>query len=95
MSRIAFVVELDIAEGRMDAYLEIARAHAQNSKRLEEGCLCFDVLCADEVKHKVFLIEHYRDEAAVEEHFSSAHMAAYRERTMELVQRRVLTRCTL
>lgn len=93
MANVFYIVELRIAQGRREEYLNIAHDHARRSVELEPGCLRFEVLSEREQPDGVILVEVYRDDAAAEAHANSEHMAAYREATQDLVERRVLHRC--
>lgn len=95
MSKVALVVELKIAPGKLDSFLARATRHAQTCLASEEGCLRFDVLVAKDAADRVFLYELYADQAAVEAHLSTPHMAQYLEDTKEMIAERTRTACTL
>ncbi len=95
MAKTGLVVKLGIKPGHMQTFLEIALAHGATSLAREPGCERFDVLRPLEGDDTVLLYEVYRDEAALQSHWDSEHMAAYRERTRELVVTRDVQRCEL
>ena len=95
MAKTALVVKLTIHEGRMDEFLEVVRAHGEKSLALEPGCLRFDVLRPADAPHTVFLYEVYGDEQALQAHWDSERMAAYRKRTREMIAAREPSRCAL
>jgi autoinducer 2-degrading protein len=88
------VVLLEIAPGRRDEFVELARAHAQRSLALEEGrCLNFEVYVPVESETQVILVEKYVDDDALQAHWDSAHMAAYLARVSDLIVSRTRYRC--
>ncbi|HEX9585352.1 MAG TPA: putative quinol monooxygenase [Gammaproteobacteria bacterium] len=93
MSRIALVVELEIDSRHFDEFVEIVTAHGENSRNIEEGCLRFEVLKPREGDNKIILVEVYADDAALDAHWNSAHMAKYREQVSGLIVSRVAHRC--
>ena len=95
MAKTALVVKLGIHAGRMDEFLEIVRAHGASSLALEPGCLRFEVLRPQDSADTVFLYEVYSDDDALQTHRDSDRMAAYRERTADMVAAREANRCTL
>ncbi len=94
MSR-SLVVHLQIKPEHLREFLTIARAHAENSLEIEDGCLQFQVMEAVEHPGLVILIEVYRDDAAIEEHLGSAHMKAYLERVGHMIAERQRYRCAV
>ena len=95
MARTGLVVRLGIKPGRMQEFLDIVRAHGARSLELEPGCERFDVLRPLEGEDTVFLYEVYSDEAALQAHWGSVRMAAYRERTGDMIASRDPQRCEL
>ena len=95
MAKTGLVVRLGIKPGCMQAFLDIVRAHGAKSLALEPGCERFDVLQPVEGADTVFLYEVYSDEAALQAHWGSDRMAAYRERTRDLIASRDAQRCVL
>ena len=94
MPRTVLVVHLQIEEAQFDEFVALARAHGKRSMEIEKGCLSFEVLvCADQ-PHTVILVEAYRDDAALQEHWDSEHMAAYLEKTKAMIANRQRYRCT-
>ncbi|MBE2236234.1 MAG: antibiotic biosynthesis monooxygenase [Caldilineaceae bacterium] len=88
------VVHLEIAPGRRADFVEIARAHAERSVRLEQGrCLSFEVFVPQESETLVILVEKYVDDAALQAHWESAHMADYNTRVDALIIGRSRYRC--
>lgn len=93
MSKIALVVDLKIAAGRMDDFLARVRRHAAACLAEEEGCLHFDILVPVEGVDQVFLYEVYADQAAVDTHLATPRMAQYLEETGEMIAARTRTAC--
>jgi quinol monooxygenase YgiN len=89
------VVHLEIVPEKFDEFVAIVRAHGERSVAVEPGCLSFQVMLAQDQAHKVILVEVYADEAALESHWDSPHMAAYREQVESMIGARERFRCTL
>lgn len=79
MSRVALVVQIDVKPEHRDDYIAIMRKHAENCLAVEEGCVYFDVSLSRNHDDRVVLYEVYRDQAALDEHAASAHLAKTRE----------------
>ena len=79
MSRIALVVQMEPHPEHRDAFIAMMRKHAESCLKVEAGCLYFDVGVDRENPNKVALYEVYRDQAALESHAASAHLAKTRE----------------
>jgi (4S)-4-hydroxy-5-phosphonooxypentane-2,3-dione isomerase len=78
MTRMYFVcVRLEIAPAKVEAFSELVRFNAANSRK-EPGCLKFDVLRGAENPLLFRLHEVYRDEAAFKAHQQTAHYARWR-----------------
>lgn len=75
MASVALIVHLDVKAQVLAEFLDVARAHGTNSQRIEVGCLRFDVLVSTERDNHVVLVEVYKDDAALEAHWNSKHMA--------------------
>ena len=93
MSRIALVVDIEVADGGMAEYLPEVKAHAGRTLANEPGCLQFDVLQPHDGGNRVMLFEMYRDGAALEAHRASDHLKRYREMAQRLVARQSVTIC--
>ena len=93
MSKVALVVELEIDAQHFDEFVETVTAHGENSRKIEEGCLRFEVLKPRESDNKIILVEIYADDAALDAHWNSKHMAAYREQVSGMIVSRVAHRC--
>ena len=93
LSLITLIVHFDIKEAYLSKFLQTVRAHSENSLRIEPGCLRFEVLIPQEPKAHVILIEVYTDDAALESHWNSEHMAKYRKRINGMIVNRTPYRC--
>ncbi|MBO69192.1 MAG: hypothetical protein CL398_12920 [Acidiferrobacteraceae bacterium] len=93
-TRVVLVVHLNVNESCLDDYVQLITQHAQNSLRLEPGCLQFDVLFPEENSNQLILVESYEDAAALEMHKNSAHMSDYRKRTEGMVSKSKIYYCT-
>ena len=92
-SPAVLVVHLDIVEARLEEFIQIVRAHGTNSQQIESGCLQFEVLVPQEPSAHVILFEVYADDAALESHWGSEHMAEYRKQIEGMIVHRTVYRC--
>lgn len=95
MAKVVLVVELEIEPDHFEGFVEIVTKHGANSLKIEDGCLRFEVLKPRESKNKVILVEMYADDAALDSHWNSEHMAAYRKNVSKMIISRVANRCDL
>ena len=90
---VVLIVHLDVKAKALSEFLELARAHGTNSHRIEAGCLRFDDLVSTERDTHVVLVEVYEDDAALESHWNSKHMARYLEQVDGMIENRQRYRC--
>lgn len=67
---------LTAAEGRLEALLEVCRAHSRRS-RTEPGCLCHNAYIDAEDPRRVFFYEEWADREALETHFRAPDSNAF------------------
>lgn len=90
------IVHLEITPEHRAEFVELARSHAVRSMRLEEGrCLGFEVFVPAESATQVILVEKYVDDAALQAHWDSAHMAEYTARVGSMITSRTRTLCNV
>ncbi len=89
------VVHLEINPAKLSEFLEIVRAHGEFSAKNEPGCLGFQVMVPKDEQNKVILVEVYQDDAALESHWNSHHMARYRDRVEDMIADRKRYLCTV
>ena len=90
------IVHLEIASEQRDEFAEIARTHGACSMQLEGGrCLSFEVFIPVDDPNGVILVESYTDDAALQAHWDSAHMAEYTARVGDLIVARQRYRCVV
>ena len=78
MASMYFVcVRLEVDPARLDAFMELVRFNAANSRK-EPGCLKFDVLRAVDQPLLFRLHEVYRNEAGFLAHQQTAHYARWK-----------------
>ena len=71
-------------------------AHGERSMRLEAGgCLSFEVFVPTESDNQVILVEKYVDDAALQAHWDSAHMAVYAAQVGDLIVGRTRYLCAV
>ncbi len=92
MSRIMIVVEFEVKPEQRNGFIELMKGHAQRS-RAEDGCQQFDVLLPQEDQSRVFLVEAWRDQAALDVHSRQPAMAQLRETYGPWLVSRKATRC--
>ncbi|MBV8119269.1 MAG: antibiotic biosynthesis monooxygenase [Alphaproteobacteria bacterium] len=92
MSRIMIVVEFEVKPEHRDVFIELMKGHAQRS-RAEDGCQQFDVLLPQEGQSRVFLVEAWRDQTALDVHLKLPAMARLRETFAPWVVNTKATRC--
>ncbi len=85
---VGLVVHLDIELDQLEEFLDIVTKHGAFSVETEPGCLSFNVFRSTEVEGKVILVETYADQAALESHWNSDHMQAYRDKTGAMIRSR-------
>ena len=67
MSRIMIVVEFELKPQHTDDFIKLMKSHAELS-RSEDGCQQFDILQAQDDPNKIFFVESWRDQAALDIH---------------------------
>jgi quinol monooxygenase YgiN len=92
MSRLMIVVEFEVKPEHRSAFVELMKGHAQRS-RAEDGCQQFDVLVPQEDQSRVFLVEAWRDQAALDVHIKLPAMARLREAWQPWLVSLKATRC--
>jgi quinol monooxygenase YgiN/DNA invertase Pin-like site-specific DNA recombinase len=92
MSRLMIVVEFEVKPEHRSAFVELMKGHAQRS-RAEDGCQQFDVLVPQEDQSRVFLVEAWRDQAALDVHIKLPAMARLREAWQPWLVSMKATRC--
>ena len=93
MSRIMIVVEFEVKLEHRSQFIELMKGHAQRS-RAEDGCQQFDVLLPQEDQNRVFLVEAWRDQAALEAHSKAPTLTRTRETYQPWLVSRKAIRCT-
>ncbi len=94
MSRIMIVAEFELHPGHADDFIKLMKDHAELS-RIEDGCEQFDVLQAREDPAKIFFVESWRDQAALDVHLEIPRMAQNRATYTPWLVSRKSTRCNV
>lgn len=94
MSKVALVVTLKIADGKMEQVMPSVLGHAARCMMHEEGCLQFDVLKPEDRPNEVRIYEVYRDQEALDEHAKGGSLKQMREETEGMVTNREIVVCT-
>jgi autoinducer 2-degrading protein len=74
------IVILEIDPARVDEFLEVITYNAAESVK-EPGCLRFEVSRQFEQPNLFALSEAYRDQAAMEAHYETAHFAQWKAKS--------------
>jgi quinol monooxygenase YgiN len=94
MSRIMIVAEFELKPRHTDDFIKLMKNHAELS-RAEDGCQQFDVLQARDDPTKIFFVESWRDQMALDVHIKIPRLEENRAiYTPWLVSRRG-TRCNV
>lgn len=107
MSKIALMIEIEVEEGKMEAYVEALMTHAKNSLRDEPGTLNFDVMrgarpgevqgvpddWVSSAKNTVWLYELYEDQSAVDVHMAAPSLGEFRENTAGMAKNMTIATC--
>jgi D-3-phosphoglycerate dehydrogenase len=80
---VVLLIELTIAAGRMDRYLELATEHARSTLAEEPGCLVLDVVRVDATH--VLIYEVFQDAAALADYRTRPQLARFQEACAVLV----------
>ncbi|MBH63670.1 MAG: antibiotic biosynthesis monooxygenase [Alphaproteobacteria bacterium] len=91
MAQVAVLAQVDIDPAQKEAFHARVQKHAADSFANEEGCLLFQVNVDQENPNRYVMYEIYRDQAAIEVHMNSDHMAAWRAASADWVKDRELT----
>lgn len=71
------VVDIEITEGSVDAFMEHMMRQARTSLKEEIGCHAFDVCVAPENPHRIMLYEVYTDRDAFDAHLSAPYFGRF------------------
>lgn len=94
MSRIMIVVEFELQPEHADDFIKLMKQHAELS-RAEDGCGQFDVLQAQDDPTKIFFVEAWRDQNALDVHSAIPRMAENRAAYTPWLVSRKATRCNV
>ena len=77
MPPVALGASLKVKKANLAAFNRQFKKHAANCVKNEPGCLAFEVCAETQDPTKVFLYEVYVDQAALDSHAASAHLAKH------------------
>ena len=89
MSEIYALAEVTAKDGKLEQFKK-AMNDLKEGSLLEAGVIDYQILQHKREKNKFFVIERYKDKAAVELHKKAAHTLAYFEVKPEVVESAVL-----
>src|SRR5215469_17235195 len=93
MSRLMIVVEFEVKPEHRNDFVVLMKNHARLSQA-EDGCQQFEVLLPQNDQSRVFLVEAWRDQAALDVHAKLPRMAQNQETYGPWLISRKATRCT-
>src|SRR5437868_8158988 len=91
--KIMLVVEFEVKPEHREKFLVLIHGHARRTKSREDACLQFDVLIPHEKNNKVFLVEAYTDQTALDSHFANSGLENVREIYKDWITSRVIHIC--
>jgi quinol monooxygenase YgiN len=94
MSRIMIVAEFELKPEHTDDFIRLMKRHAELS-RAEDGCGQFDVIQAQNDPTKIFFVESWRDQAALDVHSKVPRMEENRAIYTPWLVSRKGTRCNV
>lgn len=94
MGQFALLVEFEVKDGMVEAFLPLISENAKTSVQNEPGCRQFDVLRVSGEPNRVTLYEIYDDEAAFEAHRTMPHLADFLAKVRPMLAKQTATRLT-
>lgn len=88
------IVDFEIEEGQIDAFMPLMTENAAASLRDEPGCQQFDVCRDPEDPGRVFLYELYDDSAAFEAHLGMPHFKSFDAATRDMIRSKTVRALT-
>lgn len=85
MPAVVLFVNLDIADGKVDAFVARAQEHRDNVLTNEPDCQRFDISKSEQNENIVRLYEVYANEAAFKHHLETDYMKAYMNDTGPMI----------
>ena len=95
MSKIALIVELDVAPARLDEYMPLLQIHRTRCLKDEPGTLRIDILRPQADPTKVLIYVVYRDEAAFIAHANGPLRARHYKEADGMLSGASGKKCTL
>jgi (4S)-4-hydroxy-5-phosphonooxypentane-2,3-dione isomerase len=95
MTAVAIVVDFRLKPGVRAEFRKLIDVNARMSAQTELGCQRFDVLEPRDQPDRVLLYEIYDDEAAIEEHRTTAHYLTFNAESAALVMEKTIVLCDL
>ena len=90
-AKAVFNVTYILKEGALDDFLEaLYTIGVARETRREDGCMGYEYFTSIDDPEKLFLVEHWRDEAAQLAHLQSAHIKALGEVKANYVEETIL-----
>lgn len=93
--KIMLVVEFEIKPEHREKFLTLIHGHARRTRSREEECIQFDVLIPNEDgnENRVFLVEAYTSQEALDSHFKNSGLDNVREIYKDWIVSRRITIC--
>jgi len=94
MSRIMIIAEFEVQPQHANDFIKLMKSHAEMS-RGEDGCEQFDVLQAQDDPGKIFFVEAWRDQMALDVHSRIPRIEQNRAIYTPWLKSRRSTRCNV
>lgn len=80
------IAEIDVIPEYWEEYKEIVLHGARESVEKEEGVISIFPMEIQAEKHKIRILEIYRDQKAYEDHIKSKHFQHYKSSTLKMIK---------
>jgi (4S)-4-hydroxy-5-phosphonooxypentane-2,3-dione isomerase len=94
MSEFVMIVDFEVQPGTADEVVKLVSENARQSVETEPGVLQFDVLRVADNPNRLVLYEVYENEAALQSHMKTPHLAAFLEKARPKFVKTTFTKTT-
>ncbi|MEM9733649.1 MAG: putative quinol monooxygenase [Pseudomonadota bacterium] len=86
---IYVIAELTFRPGTLESVMEEAHACIAETRK-EDGCIAYDFFQSQTDENQMVFVERWRDRAALDAHFKTPHLIAWRGALMPVTTRRLV-----